>query len=142
MTKGFQMETKIADKSTAAGRSAATDVATKCRNAEELSTRGEYEAAREALGELWPGINKPPQIEGLALSDQAEVLRRVGALSGYLGSSGQVPGAQAYAKDLITRPIRAYESLVNRDRLAEAQPNLSICYCPERPTHQSPSSSR
>ncbi len=128
MTKGFQMETKIADKSTAAGRSAATDVATKCRNAEELSTRGEYEAAREALGELWPGINKPPQIEGLALSDQAEVLRRVGALSGYLGSSGQVPGAQAYAKDLITRSIRAYEALVNRDRVAEAQADLAICY--------------
>jgi len=128
MTKGFQMETKIADKSTAARRSATTDVATKCRIAEELSTRGEYEAAREALGELWPGINKPPQIEGLVPTDQAEVLRRVGALSGYLGSSGQVPGAQAYAKDLITKSIRAYESLGNRDRVAEAQNDLAVCY--------------
>src|SRR5260370_35756594 len=99
------METKIADKSTAAGRSAATDVATKCRNAEELSTRGEYEAAREALGELWPGLNKPPQSEGLALSDQADVHRRLGELSGYLGSSWQVRAAHASAQDLIPRSI-------------------------------------
>jgi tetratricopeptide (TPR) repeat protein len=122
------METKIANKSAAAERRVATDVATKCRIAKELSTRGEYEAAREALGELWPGIGKPPQIEGLAPADQAEVLRRVGALSGYLGSSGQVPGAQAYAKDLITQSIRAYESLGNRDRVAEAQNDLALCY--------------
>src|SRR6267142_3843165 len=122
------METKILNKTAAAGHSAAFDVATKCRIAEELSTRGEYEAARSALGELWPGIGKPPQIEGLVPADQAEVLRRVGALSGYLGSSGQVPGAQAFAKDLITKSIRAYEALGNRDRVAEAQNDLAVCY--------------
>jgi tetratricopeptide (TPR) repeat protein len=122
------METKTLNKTAVTGHSAALDVATKCRIAEELSTRGEYEAAREALGDLWPGIGKPPQIEGLAPADQAEVLRRVGALSGYLGSSGQVPGAQAFAKDLITKSIRAYEALGNRNRVAEAQNDLAVCY--------------
>ena len=122
------METKIINKPPAARRAKEVDVATRCRTAKDLSTLGEYEAARQALGDLWPGIGKPPEIEGLALEDQAEVLQRVGALSGYLGSSGQVPGAQAYAKDLITRGIRAYETLGNKNGVAEAQGDLAICY--------------
>lgn len=121
------METKIVT-NTAVGLGKETDVATRCRTSEELSTRGEYEAACEALGDLWPGIGKRPQIEGLALVDQAEVLLRVGALSGWLGSSGQVPDAQAFAKDLITKSIRAYEALGIKDSVAEAQDDLAICY--------------
>ena len=122
------MQTKIINKPPAARRGIEVDVATRCRTAKDLSTLGEYEAARQALGDLWPGIGKPPEIEGLALEDQAQVLQRVGALSGYLGSSGQVPGAQAYAKDLITRSIRAYETLGNKNGGAEAQGDLAICY--------------
>ena len=122
------METKTINESSAVGLGKEADVATRCRTAKELSTRGEYEAAREALGDLWPGIGRPPEVEGLAPADQAELLLRVGALSGYLGSSGQVPGAQAYAKDLITRSIRAYQTLGNQDRVAEAQNDLAICY--------------
>jgi len=38
------------------------------------------------------------------------------------------PGAQAFAKDLITRSIRAYERLRDKDRMAEAQADLAICY--------------
>lgn len=122
------METKTINKSPAAGLGKEVDVATRCRTAKELSVLGEYEAARAALGDLWPGIGKPPKIEGLPLADQAEVLQRVGALSGFLGSSGQVSGAQAYSKDLLTRSIRAYERLGDQDRVAEAQNDLAICY--------------
>jgi tetratricopeptide (TPR) repeat protein len=122
------METKTINRSTAAANSVTTDVATTCRTVNELSTRGDYEAARDAFGDLWPGIGKSPKIAGLAPADQAEVLLRIGALSGYLGSSGQVPGAQEYAKDLITRSIRAYEALGNPDKIAEAQNALAICY--------------
>jgi tetratricopeptide (TPR) repeat protein len=122
------METKILDRSPNTRVDAVGDVAARCRTAEELSTRGEYEAAREALGDLWPGIGNPPKIDRMYPSDQAEVLRRVGALSGYLGSSGQVPGAQAFAKDLITESIRAYQTLGNKDSVAEAQSDLATCY--------------
>ena len=122
------METKIMNKSSATGIGAEAGVAERCRTAKELGVRGEYEAACEALGDLWPGIGKSPQIEGLAAEDQAQVLLRVGALSGWLGSSGQVPGAQAVAKDLITKSIRAYQALGNRDGAAEAQNDLAICY--------------
>jgi tetratricopeptide (TPR) repeat protein len=122
------METKIINKAPTSGIAVKADVAARCRAAKELSFQGEYEAAREALGDLWPGIGKPLSTEGLAAADRAELLLRVGALSGWLGSSGQVAGAQAYAKDLITRSIRAYETVGNKDRVAEAQKDLAICY--------------
>ena len=122
------METKIVNKSTNTRVTAATDVAAKCRAAKEMIDSGEYEAAREALEGLWCGIGERPQIEGLSPADQAEVLLRVGALSGWLGSSGQISGAQEFAKDLISESIRAYEALDNREKVAEAQNDLAICY--------------
>ena len=37
----------------------------RCQLARELEDAGKYEQAREALGELWQGIGKQPQVEGL-----------------------------------------------------------------------------
>src|SRR6266550_2720635 len=90
---------------------AAQDAAAKCRAAKALASTGDYEAAREALGDLWGGVGEYPKVEGLPPRDQAEVLLRVGALSGWLGSSSQVTGAQPFAKDLISESIRAFEAL-------------------------------
>jgi tetratricopeptide (TPR) repeat protein len=104
------------------------DAGAKCRAAKALASAGDYEAAREALGDLWGGIGERPQIEGLSPIDQAEVLLRVGALSGWLGSSSQVPGAQGFAKDLISESIRAYEMLGDEEKVAEAQSDLALCY--------------
>ena len=122
------MEIKIATKSRTPPVRSDADVRTRCITAKQLSDLGEYEAAREALGGLWNGIGEAPNIEGLPPVDQAEVLLRVGALSGWLGSSGQLPGAQEFAKDLISRAIRAYEDLGSRNNIAEAQNDLAICY--------------
>jgi tetratricopeptide (TPR) repeat protein len=89
---------------------------------------GNYEAAREALGELWRGVGNRPEIEGLPPTEQAEVLLRAGALSGWLGSSSQAPGAQGFAKDLISESIRAFEALGDQEKIAEAQSDLALCY--------------
>src|SRR5260221_13843366 len=97
------------------------DAGAKCRAAKALASAGDYEAAREALGGLWGGIGVRPQIEDLAEKDQAEVLLRAGALSGWLGSSRQVPGAQGFAKDLISESIRVFEALDDQEKVAEAQ---------------------
>lgn len=94
----------------------------------ELQNRGEYEAACEALGGFWRGIGERPEIGTLSPADQAEVLLRVGALSGWLGSSGQIPGAQEFAKDLISESLRAFEALGDQEKIAEAQSDLAICY--------------
>ena len=104
------------------------DVAQRCAAAKKLISLGNYEAAHEALGGLWNGIGKRPRIEGLPANEQAELLLRAGALSGWLGSSGQVPGAQAFAKDLISESIRAFEALDDMEKVAEAQSDLALCY--------------
>jgi len=121
------METKTLNK-TAEQISVHADVTERCRVVKKLTSVGNYEGAREALGELWGGIGNRPRIEGLPPNDQAELLLRAGALSGWLGSSSQVPGAQGIAKDLISESIRAFEVLGHREKIAEAQSDLALCY--------------
>src|ERR1700686_3826380 len=105
-----------------------TDVPQRCATAKELMSIGDYEAARGALGELWGGIGVRPKIEGLTPTEQAELLLRAGALSGWLGSSGQIPGAQGFAKDLVSESIRHFELLGDVEKVAEAQSDLALCY--------------
>ena len=106
---------------------AATPAAT-FRAAWELANIGEYEAARRSLGDFWSRIGERPRVDGLAPIDRAELLLRVGALSGWLGSSAQVEGSQQFAKDLISESIRAFEELGYKDKVAEAQTDLAVCY--------------
>jgi tetratricopeptide (TPR) repeat protein len=99
-----------------------------CQIAADLEHRGQYEAAREVLGELWWGVGKRPPLEGLSELTAAEVLLRVGSLSGYLGSGGQIEGAQDAAKDLISESITRFESLGEATKVATAQCELAFCY--------------
>jgi tetratricopeptide (TPR) repeat protein len=122
------METRIATKLSPNAASLAADPGVKCATAKELENAGDYEGAREALTGIWNRIGERPRLEGLSEDVQAEVLLRVGALSGWLGSSEQIPGAQAFAKDLISESIRAFEPLRDQEKVAEAQTDLAICY--------------
>jgi tetratricopeptide (TPR) repeat protein len=100
----------------------------RCRVASDLIHRGQHDAAREALGELWRGIGERPKVEGLDESTSAEVLLQVGALSGWLGASGQVAGAQSAAKDLISESAALFERLGQTSRAAFARSDLALCY--------------
>ena len=122
------METKIITKPQGVEAHLTSDTSAKSRLAGELQNRGDYEAACEALGGLWLGIGKRPEVGDLPAAEQAEVLLRVGTLSGWLGSSGQVPGAQEFAKDLISESLRAFEAIGDQEKVAEAQGDLAICY--------------
>jgi tetratricopeptide (TPR) repeat protein len=122
------METRIPIETRTTRARGVQDAGAKCRAAKALASAGDYEAAREALGTLWSGIGVRPDVEDLPPRDQAEVLLRVGALSGWLGSSSQVPGAQGFAKDLISESIRAFEALDDQEKVAEAQSDLALCY--------------
>src|SRR5690349_18881612 len=90
-----------------------------CEKARGLERAGDYEGARWALGKLWTRIGERPQLDGLQLDTQAEVLWRVGSLSGWLGSANQIPGAQGFASDLLRESITLFESL-DQDKRAEA----------------------
>lgn len=100
----------------------------RCRLAKELEEGGDYEEACAVLSELWERVGERPKLEGLTELTQAEVLMRVGALSGWIGSSKQMPDAQERAKDLITESITIFEALHDTDKVYEAQVELAYCY--------------
>ncbi|HVF56330.1 MAG TPA: tetratricopeptide repeat protein [Pyrinomonadaceae bacterium] len=100
----------------------------RCRLASEFIHIGQFEGAREALGELWQGVGKRPRIEGMEKGIAAEVLLRCGSLSGWIGSSRQVNGAQEAAKDLISESIALFESVGEVSRAAIARSHLALCY--------------
>jgi CheY-like chemotaxis protein len=99
-----------------------------CRLAKKLEKIGEYEAACEALYEFWPEREGSPKLDGLDEATQAEVLLRLGALAGWLGSTEQTTGSQETAKDLLTQCSVVFEQLGHSERLAEAHSDLALCY--------------
>lgn len=100
----------------------------RCEVASELVHVGQYEAAREALGELWQGIGNRPKLRGLTTSVHAEVLLQSGVLSGWLGTLHQVADAQEKAKDLLFEALRRFQSKGRKSKVAEAQYELGLCY--------------
>src|SRR6266545_687962 len=99
-----------------------------CARAKELEEAGKLEDARLALGEFWQHIGDRPSLNGIDLPVQADLLLRVGAISGWLGSARQIPGAQEIAKDLISESGAIFEELGLIEKVAEARVDLGICY--------------
>jgi tetratricopeptide (TPR) repeat protein len=103
--------------------------ARRTRAAAELIQTGQYETAREALGELWRGLGVRPDLEGLNDRTAAEVLLQVGALSGWIGAGSEVAGAhQEAAKDLISESVALFERAGETERAAVAKSDLALCY--------------
>src|SRR5262249_50789424 len=71
------------------------------------------------------------RLEGLDPLSTAEVLLRIGALTGWIGDARQLNGSQEMAKNLITRSMDVFERLGQPSRLAEARGDLALCYCRE-----------
>ena len=100
----------------------------RCAVASDLIHKGQYEAAREALGELWPGLGERPDVEGLSPAVAAEVLLQCGALAGLHGGARNAGGIQERAKDLLTEAVRVFKSVGNYRKASEAQAELGACY--------------
>jgi CheY-like chemotaxis protein len=100
----------------------------RCRAAGDLEHRGQYEDAINALAELWQGIGECPALEGLTESTAAEIVLRVGTLSGWLASAAQDKEKQEAAKDLISNSMTRFEALGEPARAAAAQSDLAFCY--------------
>ncbi|HEY1402781.1 MAG TPA: sigma 54-interacting transcriptional regulator, partial [Pyrinomonadaceae bacterium] len=110
------------------GRSLDSQAQLRCGLAQELERAGNYEAAQQALGSLWPGIGVRPDPGDFEPSTQAAILLRVGVLSGWVGSAHQIPGSQDAAKDLISESMSLFASLGEAGRAAEAEIELAWCY--------------
>ena len=100
----------------------------RCASARKLAEAGDFESARIAIGDFWGRIGEQPRLEGLEEVAQAELLLRVGTLSGQIGSAQQIEDAQAVAKDLISHSSRIFAKLGQFERVSEAQVDLAVCY--------------
>ena len=69
-----------------------------------------------------------PILTGLHPSVAAEVLLRVGVLTGWIGSKTQTKEAQETAKNLITESITYFESIGDHKQIAAARVELAYCY--------------
>src|SRR6201986_5086896 len=103
-------------------------VSLRCQVAADLIHRGQYEAAREALGELWLGVGQRAPVRNLPPTVDAEVLLQCGALTGWLGSVRNVSGAQEQAKDMLSEAERKFRSQGIPVKVSETQYELGACY--------------
>src|ERR1051325_6191615 len=99
-----------------------------CDLSKRLEKVGDYEQAYEVLSEFWPNRSQPPKVQALKQETQAEVLLRVGALAGQIGSSDQIRGSQETAKNLITQSVELFEGMGQTKQVAEARGELGLCY--------------
>jgi len=100
----------------------------RCAVASDLIHKGQYEAAREALSELWLGIGQRPAVSKMPPAIDAEVLLQCGTLTGWLGSVRNVSGAQEQAKDMLSEAERKFRSQGMLKKASEAQYELGMCY--------------
>ena len=99
-----------------------------CRLAKQLEQAGDFDAAQEAMADVWQGVGARPTLEGLDDETTAHVLLRVGALTGWIGSATQIEGSQEAAKDLISESLRMFDDLGQRNKVGEARSDLALCY--------------
>jgi two-component system chemotaxis response regulator CheY len=100
----------------------------RCQASADLIHAGQYEAAKDALGDLWYGLGIRPDLKGLSILTTAEVLLQCGVLSGWLGSARNTSQAQEQAKDLLSEALRIFNSQGRRSKVSEVQYELGICY--------------
>jgi tetratricopeptide (TPR) repeat protein len=100
----------------------------RCQISRAYEEAGDYERAREALGEFWSRVGERPRVGGLAPDEAAEVMLQAGRLTSSLGSAKQVDGAQEAAKNLVSESAAIFERLGDAKKVAEAQMELGHCY--------------
>jgi tetratricopeptide (TPR) repeat protein len=104
-----------------------SDILKVCAKSSELIYAGQYEEARDVLGELWRGVGRYPDTDLFPPEVAAEVLLQCGSLSGCLGSA-QAKDTQESTKDLLSKALHLFQSLNNPAKISEAYYELGVCY--------------
>lgn len=100
----------------------------RCCLSKSLVLAGDFEGAKEALGDYWPDAAAMSRAAGLSVHAKAEVLLRVGTLTGWLGSVKQLGQTQESAKNLLGQSLSLFEESGDSAKAAEAQAELGFCY--------------
>ncbi|HEV8428532.1 MAG TPA: tetratricopeptide repeat protein [Pyrinomonadaceae bacterium] len=108
--------------------SVADNIIPLCELAKNLAEAGEFDTAYETLQSFWQGPLHRPDTAGLPDDAKAELLLRTGTLTGWLGSTRQIAGANEVAKDLISESVHIFDRLGSPEKVAEAQVDLALCY--------------
>src|ERR1700752_3591489 len=99
-----------------------------CELAKQFEDKGEYEEAGKALNDYWQGLGERLNVPGLEPNSTAELLLRVGVLTGIIGSKTQLADADEATKNLITESLGIFEAIPYPKKIAEAQTELALCY--------------
>jgi tetratricopeptide (TPR) repeat protein len=108
--------------------SAVEDALLRCGRSKSYLDAGDYERARETMGALWRRVGERPAVEGLGARAAAEVLLQAGRLTGAIGGSRRLEGAQEAAKNLFTEAALTFERLGDPQKVAESRAELGLCY--------------
>jgi CheY-like chemotaxis protein len=100
----------------------------RCELARKLEEAGKFDAALEALDEVWSEVGKRPNIDELEPDTAARLLLRAGALTAYIGGANQIKGSQEAAKDLLSESLSIFEREQNTLGEAEVQTEIALCY--------------
>lgn len=100
----------------------------RCRLAKHLEDAGDYDGACDAMRPLWSRVGERPDLTGLDQGLAAAMLLRAGALTGWIGSTRQIDGAQEAAKNLISEAQSLFHALGDDEMVAEAEAELAYCY--------------
>src|SRR5258705_10641807 len=98
-----------------------------CELARGFEEAGEFEQARETLLPFWQKLGERPDTTGLNDEAKAELLLRTGTLTGWLGTTKQISGAQEIAKDLVSQSAPIFETLGLTAKVAEGKAELASC---------------
>ncbi len=132
----MELETRLLHQINDAALSCNERILLRCEYAKRLEEAGNYDDARDMLGDSWQQLCERPQTEGLDDRAAAELLLRVGVLLGMLGSTRQIEGAQERAKNLISESMTLYEALREAEKVIEGRIELAICYWREGGTDE------
>jgi tetratricopeptide (TPR) repeat protein len=100
----------------------------RCQVAADLIHKGQYEAAQEALGELWLGVGQRSPARNLPPEVDAEILLQCGTLTHLLGNTRNIVGAEEQAKDMLSEASRRFNELGMAAKVSETQYHLAMCY--------------
>jgi tetratricopeptide (TPR) repeat protein len=99
----------------------------RCAKASELIYAGQYEQAREVLGDVWRGEGERPAMDDASPETMAEILLQCGSLSCFLGDA-QARDVLEKAKDMLSEALRLFQISDNPSKVSEAKGELGCCY--------------
>ena len=105
-----------------------TDIVQKVSEVWNLVEAGKFDLAENSLKPFWRGVGEYPLLEDTPELLQAELLLITGSLSGWMGSTEQIDGAQEKAKDMISESSGIFEDHQIWDKWADARGELALCY--------------